>query len=354
MYKNSKVMSENTSQEMISLYDYLGYAAGNKLGKQVAKYAADKKTKFGIRRVSNPKFTGEVILYTREFLDEYFKKKHMKKAVLSLSGGMDSSTLLLHLLAHNYEVTALSFDYGQKHKVELERAKDLVSYINAQFYRVGDIYPKVKHQVIKIDGLQNLLNSALVEGGKDVPEGHYEQENMKETVVPNRNKIFSSLIQAVALSLATKPVGDDCSVGQEVVIALGVHAGDHAVYLDCRGEFRDADMHAFKIGNWNSELVNFYTPYLEVNKYDILVDGANACKKLGLDFNEVYKRTNTSYKPYPSGNSDYKSAASVERVEAFIKLGRPDPVQYEDEDGLASWDKVVAHVSKVLEDYKNK
>jgi 7-cyano-7-deazaguanine synthase len=282
-----------------------------------------------------------------------------KQAVLSLSGGMDSSTLLLHLLANGYEVTALSFDYGQKHRVELERATSLVEYINS--YCIVDNNPKtaeypyfVKHQVIKLDGLQQLLNSALVEGGDDVPEGHYEQENMKETVVPNRNKIFSSLIQAVALSIATKPVGDDCSVGQEVVIALGVHAGDHAVYLDCRGEFRDADMHAFKIGNWNSELVNFYTPYLEVNKYDILVDGANACKKLGLDFNEVYKRTNTSYKPYPSGNSDYKSAASVERVEAFIKLGRPDPVQYEDEDGLASWDKVVAHVSKVLEDYKNK
>jgi 7-cyano-7-deazaguanine synthase len=171
---------------------------------------------------------------------------------------------------------------------------------------------------------------------------------MKETVVPNRNKIFSSIIQAVALSIATKREKQEC------VIALGVHAGDHAVYLDCRGEFRDADMHAFKIGNWDSELVNFYTPYLEVNKYDILVDGANACEKLGLDFDEVYKRTNTSYKPYPSGNSDYKSAASVERVEAFIKLGRPDPVQYEDEDGLASWDKVVASVSKVLEDYKNK
>jgi 7-cyano-7-deazaguanine synthase len=113
-------------------------------------------------------------------------------------------------------------------------------------------------------------------------------------------------------------------------------------------------MHAFRIGNWDSELVNFYTPYLEVNKYDILVDGLAACEKLGLDFDEVYKRTNTSYKPYPSGNSDYKSAASVERVEAFIKLGRPDPVQYEDENGLASWDKVVASVSKILEDYKNK
>jgi len=273
-----------------------------------------------------------------------------KQAVLSLSGGMDSSSLLLHLLANDYDVTALSFDYGQKHRVELERAISLVEYLNDKNCGCGGrpIYGTINHQVIKLDGLQQLLNSALVEGGQDVPEGHYEQDNMKETVVPNRNKIFASLIQAVALSIATR--GEK----QPVEIALGVHAGDHAVYLDCREEFRDADMHAFRIGNWDSELVNFYTPYLEVNKYDILVDGLAACEKLGLDFDEVYKRTNTSYKPFPSGNSDYKSAASVERVEAFIKLGRPDPVQYEDEDGLASWDKVVASVSKVLEDYKNK
>ena len=87
-------------------------------------------------------------------------------------------------------------------------------------------------------------------------------------------------------------------------------------------------------------------------KYDILKGGEILCRELGLEFDEVYSRTNTSYKPYPSGNSDYKSASSVERVEAFIKLGRPDPVIYEDEDGIASWDKVVAHVSKVLAEYK--
>ena len=132
-----------------------------------------------------------------------------KQAVLSLSGGMDSSTLLLHLLANGYEVTALSFDYGQKHNVELERAKDLVKYINNSPNRLfhhdhapngfEEIYPLVKHQVIKLDGLSELLNSALVTGGEEVPEGHYAEENMKATVVLNRNKIFSSIIQAVAL-----------------------------------------------------------------------------------------------------------------------------------------------------------
>jgi 7-cyano-7-deazaguanine synthase len=287
----------------------------------------------------------------------------MKKAVLSLSGGMDSSSLLLHLLANGYEVTALGFDYGQKHKVELERATSLVDYINS--YCVVDEesktveYPyNVKHQIIKLDGLSQLLNSALVEGGQDVPEGHYEQDNMKETVVPNRNKIFSSLIQAVALSVATKNIGDDCAVGESVAIAMGIHAGDHAIYPDCRQEFRDVDFEAFKAGNWDADLVYHYTPYLEVNKFDILEDGQRSCDILGLDFNEVYKRTNTSYKPIPISMdggmgwvewfSDYKSAASVERIEAFIKLGRPDPVAYADETGPVTWEVAKAHVEEVL------
>jgi len=295
-----------------------------------------------------------------------------KQAVLSLSGGMDSSTLLLHLLANDYDVTALSFDYGQKHRVELERAQSLVAYVNEKNCGCGGkpIYGNVKHQVIKLDGLSQLLNSALVEGGWDVPEGHYEQDNMKDTVVPNRNKIFASLIQAVALSIATKPITDDCSVGQEVAIAMGIHAGDHAIYPDCRQEFRDADFEAFKIGNWDSNLVSHYTPYLEMNKFDILKDGELACQKLVLNFDEVYKRTNTSYKPiwipkaqtldgdivlYESKEgywfSDYKSAASVERIEAFIRLGRPDPVEYADKTGPVSWEIAKAHVEKTLAEY---
>ena len=271
-----------------------------------------------------------------------------KQAVLSLSGGMDSSSLLLHLLANGYEVTALGFDYGQKHKVELERAKSLVEYLNSK----GQ---KVKHQIIKLDGLQQLLNSALVTGGADVPEGHYEQDNMKATVVPNRNKIFSSLIQAAALSIATQPITDDCAIGQEVAIAMGIHAGDHAIYPDCRQEFRDADFEAFKIGNWDSDLVSVYTPYLEVTKFEILEDGLKACEALGLDFDEVYKRTNTSYKPMQHSGiwySDYKSAASVERIEAFIKLGRPDPVEYADETGPVSWQFAKTQVEKVLSEYQ--
>jgi 7-cyano-7-deazaguanine synthase len=292
----------------------------------------------------------------------------MKHAVLSLSGGMDSSTLLLHLLANGYQVTALSFDYGQKHKIELQCATDLVKYINDRAGQiVGDKahlnYFPVTHQIIKIDGLGQLLNSTLVEGGAEVPEGHYAAENMKETVVPNRNKIFSSIIQAVALSIADKN-------DTECAIAMGIHAGDHAIYPDCRQEFRDVDFEAFKQGNWGAERVTVYTPYLEVDKFDILKDGESCCECLNLNFDEVYSRTNTSYKPIliptpdPQGwlkhswYSDYKSASSVERIEAFIKLGRKDPVNYaeilQNGDVLPrTWEEVRTHVKAILLTHKN-
>lgn len=287
-------------------------------------------------------------------------KKEKKYAVLSLSGGMDSSTLLLHLLANGYEVTALSFDYGQKHKVELERAIQLVEYIG-DFQLPTNQNPTglynpyfVEHQIIKLDGLSQLLNSSLVKGGAEVPEGHYEQENMKDTVVPNRNKIFSSIIQAVALSIANKNK-------KPVIIAMGIHAGDHAIYPDCRQEFRDADFLAFRVGNWNSESVSLYTPYLEYDKFFILQNGLQCCKYLGLDFDEVYKRTNTSYKPININKSkgdskeiwmsDYKSASSVERIEAFIKLRRPDPVEYADETGPVTWEVAKNHVEKILQEH---
>ena len=260
-----------------------------------------------------------------------------KHVVVSLSGGMDSSTLLLRALKEYDTVTGISFDYGQKHRVELERAQSLIDYL-------ADNGHKVNYRQIKLDGLVDLLDSALVEGGDDVPEGHYENDNMKETVVPNRNKMFASITQAVALSVANR-AEETCD------IALGIHAGDHAVYPDCRQEFRDADDAAFREGNWDADRVGYFTPYLKTDKLGILRDGQELVKELGVEFDEVYKRTNTSYKPYPSGNSDYKSASSVERIEAFIELDRPDPVQYEDESGPVDYSVAKAHVQNVLTDH---
>jgi 7-cyano-7-deazaguanine synthase len=294
-------------------------------------------------------------------------KKHV---VVSLSGGMDSSTLLLRCLKEYDSVTAISFDYGQKHRVELDRAQSLVNYINSNDSIEANgsnyiFYPKVNYGQIKLDGLVDLLDSALVTGGEDVPEGHYAEDNMKATVVPNRNKIFASITQAIALSVAQR-TGEFCS------IALGIHAGDHAIYPDCRQEFRDADDYAFRIGNWGAENVGYFTPYLKGDKFTILQDGEVLCEELGLNFDEVYKRTNTSYKPIwipgPESNSrveetlrtkfgewysDYKSASSVERVEAFIKLGRKDPAPYADETGPVTWEHVVAEVTKVLDNHNN-
>jgi 7-cyano-7-deazaguanine synthase len=281
-------------------------------------------------------------------------KKQKDHVVLSLSGGLDSSTLLLRCLSEYKSVTCISFDYGQKHRIELDRAQSLVDYINLT-------YSPIRYRQIQLNGLADLLNSTLVTGGEEVPEGHYAEENMKATVVPNRNKIFASIIQAVALSIADE-TDEQCD------IAMGIHAGDHAIYPDCRQEFRDADDTAFRIGNWGSEKVGYFTPYLEGDKFTILQDGETLCSELCLEFDEVYKRTNTSYKPiyhelaYEEGMdivdasgwfSDYKSASSVERVEAFIKLGRKDPVGYADETGPVNWEHVVNEVTKILETHNN-
>jgi 7-cyano-7-deazaguanine synthase len=273
-----------------------------------------------------------------------------KHVVVSLSGGMDSSTLLLRCLKEYDTVTALSFDYGQKHKIELERAESLIAYLLIAYLWINDIEDssKLSYQQIQLNGLADLLNSALVAGGAEVPEGHYAEENMKATVVPNRNKIFASITQAVALSIAEK-TGEQCD------IAMGIHAGDHAIYPDCRQEFRDADDHAFRMGNWGSEKVGYFTPYLEGDKFTILQDGEVLCSELMLNFDKVYARTNTSYKPIQHNEiwySDYKSASSVERVEAFIKLGRPDPVEYADETGPVTWEHVVKEVTKILESHE--
>jgi len=240
-----------------------------------------------------------------------------KTAVMSLSGGMDSTGVLLHLLANDYEVYALSFDYGQKHSIELERAKKNVVLMQDQGKAI------IEHRIVSLKSAMSIFHSALTDSDIEVPEGHYEQENMVATVVPNRNAIFSSIIYGYALSIATKHETD-------VEVCLGVHSGDHAIYPDCRPEFYESIAETFALGNWGSERVTWTLPFLHGDKTTILLDSLKSCEVLDLDFDTIFANTNTSYNPDEHGRSSGKSGADVERILAFIEIGRKDPVEYVD------------------------
>ena len=246
------------------------------------------------------------------------------RTVMALSGGMDSTSLLLHLLTQNCKITCISFNYGQKHVIEIEKAKANIRYLN-------DLNLQIEHIIIDITDCMNSLYSALTDSEVDVPEGHYEEEQMKKTVVPNRNAIFSSILYAHALSIATKDAID-------VQIALGVHSGDHAIYPDCRPDFYEAIHHAFSIGNWESEKVSLFLPYLEENKTTILQDALHSCQILNLDFDHIMRHTHTSYNPDASGRSSGRSGADVERILAFHEINRQDPIDY-----ISSWEDVLGY-----------
>ena len=240
----------------------------------------------------------------------------MIRSVMSLSGGMDSTSLLLRLLAEGSQVTCLTYDYGQKHSIEIDRSKENIAYLSQHGYEVEQF-------VIDLKSAMSTLQSALTSQDVDVPEGHYESEQMKLTVVPNRNAIFSSILYGHALS---KSISEDC----DVRIALGVHSGDHEIYPDCRPEFYDSLERSFSIGNWDSDRVSFYLPYISGDKATILEDALESCDSLGLNFDTVLTNTNTSYNPDDQGRSSGKSGADVERIIAFHTIGRVDPVEYVD------------------------
>lgn len=248
----------------------------------------------------------------------------MKKpiVILSLSGGMDSTSLLIHFLAKGFEVKALSFNYGQKHKIELVKVQENLKYLKEKGY-------EIEHNIIDLSILGKLYNSALTSSDIAVPEGHYAEENMKATVVPNRNAIFSSIIYGYALSIAEK-------TGEKVYISLGIHAGDHDIYPDCRQEFRDAINYAFKIGNWGSEKIEYVTPFINYNKADILKGLEGDASILDLNPIQILENTNTCYQPNKKGEACGKCGSCVERIEAFDKICWIDPIKY-----VTDWDTVV-------------
>jgi len=245
-----------------------------------------------------------------------------KRAVVCLSGGMDSTSLLLRLLRENRPVFGLSFDYGQKHRLELQRLQ-----LNLDYLREHDLI--VDLHTLDLSRLGTLFHSALTDQDWQVPTGYYEHETMRQTVVPNRNAIFTSIAYGFALSIAVR---DDADVD----LCLGVHSGDHSIYPDCRPEFYEAIFRAFSIGNWDSERVHLYLPYLQGDKLSILQDASQSIQELGLDFDTIFRNTCTSYQPDSEGRSHGLTGSDVERILAFHRFGRPDPVGY-----VEPWESVV-------------
>ena len=253
---------------------------------------------------------------------------------MSLSGGMDSTSVLIRLINEGYKIDCLSFNYGQKHVIEIEKAIENIAYLSRKGYQI-------KHQIIDLTSAMSIFHSSLTNEEIIVPEGHYEETQMKSTVVPNRNAIFSSIIYGYALSIVAK---EDINVK----IALGVHSGDHAIYPDCRPEFYQSLETSFRLGNWDSERVDFYLPYVNGDKVTILNDAMKSCQELGIDFDTIFSNTITSYNPDNEGRSSGKSGSDIERILAFNKVGRRDPIEY-----IEPWEKVLQNAITTEKDFKD-
>ena len=217
----------------------------------------------------------------------------MKKVIITLSGGMDSATVLAKAIAEGRECLAISFDYGSKHNVfENAKAKQLARHYNVPF------------KLIDLKTVMAGFKSNLMMDGGDIPEGHYEDESMSLTVVPSRNIIFLSILSGLAWS-------NECSE-----VWIGIHAGDHAVYPDCRPEFYWKMNEAIQLGT--DHKVSLHAPFLHNTKTDIL--------KTGLELKVPYDLTRTCYKHQQT--SCGKCGSCVERLEAFKTLGKIDPIEY--------------------------
>jgi 7-cyano-7-deazaguanine synthase len=225
----------------------------------------------------------------------------MKKIVIGLSGGLDSATLLGTLLNEGYEVYCCSFIYGSKHNpYEIKAAKDLV-----QFYREQGFV--VSHTEFDLRHTFQYFNSALLVQGEAVPEGHYNDENMRRTVVPGRNLIFASSMAGLAESIGADLIG------------LGVHAGDHHIYPDCRPDFLDSLWDTIKLSSDGK--VGLAVPFMNMSKTDILQKG------LALPIQVPYQLTRTCYCDQELACG--RCGSCRERLESFKNLNITDPVLYE-------------------------
>jgi 7-cyano-7-deazaguanine synthase len=218
------------------------------------------------------------------------------RALVILSGGLDS-TVTAYEMAVTHELDLLSFDYGQRHRRELESAVRIAALLNSP------------HAVLDLRGLRSLLpGSALTDDAVPVPLGHYEAESMKQTVVPNRNAIMLAIAWARAVA-----IGAEC-------VAYGAHAGDHAIYPDCRPEFYEAAERAFVLGNlgFGRDGLRLVAPFGKVSKAAVVSAGA----ALGVPFEETWSC-------YQGGDVHCgRCGTCVERREAFALAGIVDPTAY--------------------------
>jgi len=215
------------------------------------------------------------------------------KSIVVHSGGMDSSVLLYQLVQAGDEVKTISIDYGQRHKKEIIQAKEMAKSLG------------IEHQVADLTSITHLLSgSALTSPDIEVPEGHYAEDNMKATVVPNRNMILLSVATGWAVSQKFDRV------------AYAAHSGDHAIYPDCRTEFADILGQAIEMADWQK--VSLYRPFVDITKADIDAIGA----KIGVPFEKTW----SCYKGLDLHCG--KCGTCVERREAFHLAGVEDPTEY--------------------------
>lgn len=222
----------------------------------------------------------------------------MPTAVAIVSGGMDSVTLAYHLAEQNYDLLLLSMNYGQRHHKEIESARAAADALGA------------KHSVVDLTSITGLIASSSLTGDIDVPDGHYAEQTMKATVVPNRNMMMLSIAAGVAVS-----------IGAEFV-ATGVHGGDHFIYPDCRPEFIAATNAAALIGNvgFGEGFRGIVAPFVHHDKAWIAAEG----DRLGVPW------TNT-WSCYKGGDIHCgRCGTCVERAEAFYLAGVDDPTDYAD------------------------
>lgn len=217
-----------------------------------------------------------------------------KKVVVIYSGGMDSYTVLHKAIEEGLTPFALTFDYGQRHVKEIQVAGDVCKALN------------INHKIIDITAINQLIGgSSLTDSSIDVATGVYDNNNMVNTVVPNRNMIL--------LSMA---IGYAVSIGAEKVY-YGAHSGDHEIYPDCRPIFVEKMNEVAAVANY--EPTEIYSPYLTQTKNDILKDGL----RMGLD----YAKTWTCYNGREKACGQCGSC--VERLKAFAENNISDPIDYE-------------------------